>query len=329
LKLAGTLIITIDTEEDCWGDYRNHDNPVENIGQIPMLQALFDQYGAMPTYLVDWPVLADDRARDILRGILVNGRCEIGSHCHPWNTPPFDESITNRNSMLCNLPSGLVKAKLSNLYNATVDRLQVEPQSFRAGRWGFGQDVATGLIEAGYRVDSSVCPGVDWRSDFGPDYSDAPDTPYRFRADDILRPDLSGELLEVPATTSFLQRNLSLCRSLRRTLSKAPAKRFHLLGLLDRLKLLNFRWFSPELTSGPDMIRLCRAMLGRGSPTLNMSFHSTTLLPGKSPYVRSWKDLDAFLERIRAVLEFAGQNRVGFAALSSLREQTSQSLDTR
>jgi hypothetical protein len=328
LSVAAALVITIDTEEDCWGDFRSHANPVDNIGQIPMLQALFDHFGAVPTYLVNWPVIMDDGAAAILRGIHASGRCEIGSHCHPWNTPPFDESITNRNSMLCNLPSGLVKAKLSNLYNATADRLQVEPQSFRAGRWGFGQDVASGLIEAGYRVDSSVCPGVDWGGDFGPDYSNAPDTPYRFRADDILRPDRSGELLEVPATTSFLQRNLPLCRSLRRTLSKAPAKKFHLLGLLDRLKLLNFRWLSPELTSGADMIRLCRAMLERGSPTLNMSFHSTTLLPGKSPYVRSQEDLDVFLERIRAVLEFSVQNQVRFSALSSLRGQMSQSRDT-
>ena len=312
------LIITIDTEEDCWGDYLNHHNPVDNISQIPMLQTLFDSYGAKPTYLVNWPVVMNDRACDILRSIRTIEKCEIGSHCHPWNTPPFEEPISRFNSMLCNLPGLLVKAKLSNLYRATVERLKVHPRSFRAGRWGLGPHVAVALNELGYRVDSSVCPGVDWRSEFGPDFSDAPDTPYRFKPIDFKRPDTSGELLEVPATTGMIQKNDRLRRRLRKALGKAPANRFHLLGVLERLKLLNFRWLSPELSSGLDMVRLCQTLLAKSCFILNMSFHSTTLLPGKSPFVRSHKELDAFLDRIRSVLEFAAQNRIKFSTLSAL-----------
>lgn len=81
------VFMTIDTEEDSWGDFRKTHNPVGNVYRIPLLQELFDRYGAVPTYLINWPVVMDEKARDILKKIYDDGRCEIGTHCHPWNTP--------------------------------------------------------------------------------------------------------------------------------------------------------------------------------------------------------------------------------------------------
>ena len=96
------FIVTIDTEEDNWDKYSRTDNPVENLKKIIPLQKIFDRYGVRPTYLISYPVATDPKCIEILKSILDQGQCEIGSQCHPWNTPPFVEEINEHNSMLTN-----------------------------------------------------------------------------------------------------------------------------------------------------------------------------------------------------------------------------------
>ena len=62
--------ITIDTEEDNWGTYNPRGNTVENIQQLPRLQALFDKYGAIPTYLINYPVATGNETRPVMEKIL-------------------------------------------------------------------------------------------------------------------------------------------------------------------------------------------------------------------------------------------------------------------
>jgi hypothetical protein len=257
--VTARFFITIDTEEDDWGEYRTSGFSVENIGQIPRLQELFDRYGAVPTYLVTYPVVTSDSARAIFLDILARHRCEIGAHCHPWNSPPFDEEINARHSMLCT-------------------------------------------------------PLVDWTIYAGPNYRDAPLRTYQFNPDDIQSIAVNGSLLEVPATIGFLQSNYGLCRRL--TQSRFLASRLHVTGILERTGLVNLRWLSPEMSTGKEMVRLARTCLARGSTHLNMTLHSTTLFPGKSPYVRTEEDLQTFLGRIEMLLQFAANEGLVFSALS-------------
>lgn len=322
--MVAQFIITIDTEEDSWGDYQRTGHRVDNILRIPRLQEVFDRYGALPTYLINWPVIMDDKACDILKSIQASGRCEIGTHCHPWNTPPFEEEINSANTMMCQLPKDLVREKLTRLTEATVQRLGIAPTAFRTGRWGFGADVAQALIENGYKVDTSVSPLVDWGDDFGPDYLRAPQRPYRFSPDDIMAQCSDGPLVEIPASVGFLQGADRVLSRLRRLMAAPLARCMHLIGVFERLHLMNFRWLSPELSPAKDMIALARTLLRKRCPTLNLSFHSTTLLPGKSPYVRTEKDLDHFLNRIGKVLEFAVENNLEFSTLSAAPERIHQ-----
>src|SRR5688500_10239061 len=103
-----TVFITIDTEEDFWGVFQAENNPVENVSEVPAVQRIFDRFGAIPTYLVNWPVVSDRKAVTVIRRIADDGRCEVGTHCHPWNTPPYEEELGAVNSMLSNLPPSLV-----------------------------------------------------------------------------------------------------------------------------------------------------------------------------------------------------------------------------
>ena len=124
--MSVNLVITIDTEEDCWKNYGRQNNPVENIKQIPMLQEIFNHYGALPTYLVSYPIVINQSSSLILKEMLDSGQCEIGAHCHPWNTPPFEEQISTRNSMLCNLPAELQYRKLEILHRTIVERFGLD-----------------------------------------------------------------------------------------------------------------------------------------------------------------------------------------------------------
>jgi hypothetical protein len=71
------------------------------------------------------------------------------------------------------------------------------------------------------------------------------------------------------------------------------------------------------MSSVKDMIRLIHNAGRRGARLLNFTFHSNSLLPGKSPFVRTAAELDAFLESIRRVLEYVADHGVKFLPLSA------------
>jgi hypothetical protein len=311
-----TLFITIDTEEDLWGEYRAQNNPVENVSHIPDIQELFERVGAIPTYLVNWAVVSDQTACATLRRIADGGHCEIGTHCHPWNTPPFEEELGTRNSMLCNLPPSLVYKKLQNLHSLIANKFGSQPTSFRAGRWGFSTQVASCLERLRYTVDTSVSPTMNWTRDSGPDYTNALNLPYRFDPTDVLKENPDGSLLEVPPTIGFWQRNHPRQVALQSRHSRGASRRLHILGILDRMHLLNHRWLSPEQSSASDMIRLAKAVTREGATVLNMCFHSNSLLPGATPFARNTQERDRLVERIRVFLEFAADRGFTFAPLS-------------
>ncbi|MGH7411514.1 MAG: polysaccharide deacetylase family protein, partial [Candidatus Methylomirabilis sp.] len=131
------LVVTIDTEEDNWGNFAASRSSLGNIERIPALQELFDHFAVTPTYLITYPVATDERAVSVLRAILQRGRCEIGAHCHPWNTPPLEEQASGPNSMLCNLPGDLQYAKMKSLHETIRRHFGVAPLSFRSGRFGY------------------------------------------------------------------------------------------------------------------------------------------------------------------------------------------------
>ena len=316
--MAVRFFITIDTEEDDWGEYRSSGFSMQAIRQLFRVQEIFDAYGAIPTYLVTYPVVQNVATRDFFLDNLASGRCEIGTHCHPWNTPPFDEAINARNSMLCNLPYGLVKEKIATLKEEISKTLGVDPVCFRAGRWGSGPDVAKAIHELGFSVDTSVTPYVDWSTSGGPDYRRAPTHAYRFKPDDILTAAPGGSLLEVPVTIGILQPYEALGR--RAIAAGSIARRLRIRGLLDVARIVNLRWLSPELSTAREMIALAKRYLLRNSTYLNMSFHSTTLVPGQTPFVRTQQDLEVFLRSIEALIKYVANEGVVFSGLSDCQQ---------
>lgn len=317
------VIITIDTEEDEWGKFATNNSSVENIKYIPALQKIFKKYGAIPTYFLTYPVISNVDSRDILRKIYENGECEIGVHCHPWNTPPLTADITPYKTMLCNLPTELIREKLEILTFEIKKYFGSKSViSFRAGRWGFSSVVAECLVDLGFKVDSSITPFVDWTGEYGPNFSNAPYFPYKFSPRFPILPNDKGELVEIPPTIGFLQKiSFKTLLNIRSFILKSGLYHFHLIGVLDKLKLMSLRWLSPENTSKKDIISLAKSFINHGVNVLNMTFHSTSLMPGKTPFVKTDKDKKKFLERIEVFLKFAKEKGFKFVSLSHMLDE--------
>ncbi len=314
------LVITIDTEEDEWGRFTSASCSSSNVTRIPELQNLFSQYRAVPTYLITYQVAKDKRSVSVLKNIAQSGMCEIGSHCHPWNTPPFEEETNEKNSMLCNLPSHLQSRKLKNLHEEILRSFEKEPISFRAGRWGYSTAIGKGLWSLGYKVDTSIMAYTDWSTYYGPDFSAISSKPFRIPLDGLSSGQGAGNktLLEIPGTVGYLQENFSLCNDIFRFFARDYIRRLKIIGLLQRIALINKVALSPEVSDASNMISLAKRLMKQGCKVINMFFHSTSLKPGLSCFVTSEKERMAFLQRIREFLMYCSDAGIACVSLSQM-----------
>ncbi|MGC3973458.1 MAG: polysaccharide deacetylase family protein [Nitrospira sp.] len=310
------LVVTIDVEEDQWGIVPHGQATAHNVYRLQRLQALLNGFGIIPTYLVTYPVVQDPYAVGILREILEAGECEIGAHCHPWNTPPFKEPLSKRNSMLCNLPSTLQYEKLQRLHEAIQTHVGRAPIAFRSGRWGFDTEVARNLLRLGYRIDTSVTPYTSWVQASGPDFSSVSPQPYAFAPDFHTGQASNDVLAEIPATIGYLHGEFQACAKWADRLNRAPFGGFKFGGLLSRLHVLRKVWLSPEMETPARMMQLVRQMRHQQYEWLNLVFHSSALLEGCGPFVLSRAEEQAFLKRLSTFLCAAAKEGIVYVPLS-------------
>lgn len=293
---APELLVVIDTEEEFdWSRPFSRANvATRSIPAQAKAQTIFDRLGVVPTYAITYPVAADSVAAAFFRTLREEGRAEIGAHLHPWVNPPHREEVSRRNSYHCNLPPALERAKLETLTDAVAQAVGERPTIFKAGRYGFGASTARTLQALGYKVDCSLLPYHDLRGDGGPDFRRAPDQPYWLGA--------PGGLLEVPVTTGFFGLAPSLGRAMPWVYDRAWPARLRLPGLLSRTGLVTRSRLTPEGVSAHEQCRLAASLVRQGTRVLSLVYHSPSLEPGHTPYVRSDDDLARFLEAIERVL---------------------------
>ena len=141
-RSTAPLVVTLIDAEEAF-DWSTQPFPraaadVTSMSEQFRAQRVFERYGVVPTYMVDYPVATQSEGRDPLRDLLRDGRCDIGAQLHPWVTPPLIEELTARHSYPGNLPVALEYEKLNVLTKAIEDGLGVQPLIYRAGRFGAG-----------------------------------------------------------------------------------------------------------------------------------------------------------------------------------------------
>jgi hypothetical protein len=311
------LIVSVDTEDDDWLPRRDGVT-VENVRELPRLEALFRRLGVRATYFTTYQVAINNWAAGLLRELRADG-AEIGAHLHPWNTPPLDEPLVPRNSMLMNLPAALQLAKLERLTATLRDAIGVQPRAFRAGRYGLGPETVTALLRCGYTIDSSVTPFVSWEeADHGPTFVGAPVDAYRLDGSgDVRAPVPRGGLIEIPMSIGYNRTPFAVWDGVRRALASRPLRPFHLVGLAARVGLVKRVFLSPEIESVADMLALSRCLIKRGSRQLHMFFHSPSLRAGLTPHSPTAARVDRLYDGIARYVEaLARMTSVTFATVS-------------
>jgi hypothetical protein len=295
------LLVGIDTEGDNqWDASARERQTFENIYALPHLHQHFTRHGVRPTYVVTYPVVTDPRSADVLRALLATGTCEIGAHHHAWETPPFAPEDARRHPYACVLPMEQVEQQIATLTAAIERGVGVRPVSYRSGRFGFSAAHVPALEKHGYRVESSVAPLFYEAHKGGPDFVDAPRTPYFLSYDDATRPGTS-DVLEIPVSAGL---NRRLPGWLERLYGRAP-RPYTTRRVLRKLGIARMQWLRPSYSSLDDMKALARRFAADGVPQLSLLFHSSEAIVGGSPYNRTEAELAAFLDTLDAFLRFA------------------------
>jgi len=295
------LLVAIDTEGDNqWSAEARRHQTFRNTRELDRLHDFFARHGVRPTYVVTWPVAQDPESAATLRQLLGRGDCEIGAHHHAWETPPFSADDVDRHPYALSLPDGQFDAQLASLTTAITDAVGVRPVSYRSGRFGFSARHVSSLEQQGYRVDSSVTPLFYEAHKGGPDFVDAPLTPYYLAYDSATRPGTS-RVLELPVSAAL---NRRVPRWLAHAYGRAPWP-YQTKRALRLAHIATVRWLRPSYTSAADMIALARQLAHRDVPILNLLFHSSEAIAGGSPYNKTQADLDAFFDRLSQLLRFA------------------------
>ena len=286
------LFVIVDTEEefDWAAPFARENVSVTAIDEVDRLQDVVRPYGLKPTYVIDYPVAATPQSARRLARFAGQGECHIGAHLHPWVNPPATEPLGTVTSYACNLDAGLERAKIAALRDAIVANLGVTPRVYKAGRYGFGRTTADTLEALGFDVDVSVNPHMNYESDGGPSFEGFTPLPGWFGT--------RRRLLEVPCTTAFVGAARRVGEPLHRAASAAWLQPLKAVGVLARTGTLNKIMLSPEGSTLEEMIAVTDTLVGDGVRTLSLTFHSPSLKPGCTRYVRTPAERDAFLRTI-------------------------------
>jgi len=288
---AGTppqLVVVVDTEEEFdWRRFDRANTSVAAMADVHHGQTVCERHGLVPTYVADFPVVTQPAGSAPLREFVREGRAEIGAHLHPWVNPPYEEVVDAQHSYPGNLPEPLERAKVEALAAAIEAAFGERPKVYKAGRYGIGPHSARILEDLGFDVDCSPCPAYDLSGDGGPDYSRVDAMPYWFGR--------ARRLLCVPTTAAFTGIGGALAPQLWRAATSPLASRLHAPGVLSRLGVVSRIRLSPEGFDLHALTRLTRSLRARGQQVFAFSYHSSTLRPGCTQYVRTVEQRAAFL----------------------------------
>ncbi|WP_288254996.1 glycosyltransferase [uncultured Hydrogenophaga sp.] len=307
------LLVVVDTEEEFdWS--RPFDRDAVGTASIPAqdhAHAVFDKYGIVPTYVLDHAVARSAPAAAYLRRLVDAGRAHFGTHCHPWVTPPFEDEVNDYNSFHGNLRPELEAAKLEASTDAVAQAFGQRPLIFKAGRYGVGAGTLGVIQRLGYRIDCSFVPATSFARVHGPNFLGTSMHPFFMNE--------SRELLEVPLTVGYGGRAWWAGQRFAGLWDNPLLQRVRVQSVLSRLGVLWRARLSPEGFDADTQIRLMEALYAQGVRVFSLTYHSPSLAPGHTPYVRNDQDLQEFLRRIdRVCAHFRDRLGGEFSTLTDL-----------
>lgn len=294
-----TVFVDVEEEFD-WSRplHRDH-RSVTAMRALPAAHRWFRDRGVGLACMVDYPAATDTASQDILRGVLEDPRCALGAQLHPWVNPPYCPPVPG-DSFAGNLPPAEEAAKIEVLTATLEQAFGRPPLAYRAGRYGIGPATFELLASRGYRIDSSMRAHYDYSAELGPDFTAIASAAFR-----------RGSLIEVPLTTLFT----GGLRAGGGALYPAAGRIPHLRGVLARTGLLERVALTPEdMPIASAMAAVSAAAEQDDLRLLSFSFHSPSLVPGHTPYVRDEADLATFWRWWDRMLDHL--DRLGYVSAS-------------
>lgn len=298
-----TVFVDVEEEFDWRAPLDAQHRSTAAMAAFPDAHRRFAEAGVGLTCMVDYPIATDVRAVDILRRVAADGRSAIGTQLHAWVNPPFARPVTRFASYAGNLPRDVEQAKIAALTHAIAQAFGARPLAFRAGRYGLGPATLPLLAEAGYRLDSSVRAGYDYSADGGPDFSGTGNAAYR-----------ADGLVELPLTSVYTGLARRGGAALYRALGRIPRGR----GVAARTGMLARVALTPEDMPIAAALKAVEVATRQGERLLVFSFHSPSLAPGHTPYVRDAADLAAFHRWWDVMLGQLARLGVRYASLAEI-----------
>ena len=304
------LIITIDTEVDKGTAWRISSPPAFDSvrrGVPEVLSPLFEEFGAVPTYLLSAEVIEDGWSSEILGGL--GDRAELGTHLHAEFVEPgrtlSTATMAGRaaDALQCEYPPEIEAAKLAALTELFTKTFGRSPTAFRAGRYALGDTTLEVLVRLGYTVDSSVTPGLRWKyEDTTLDYRRWSPAPKRLDVP-------SGAIIEIPVG---VRPGGPVARFIR--YSPAPIAGATRRALGRRAREL---WLRPTWEDG----RALATYVDRAPERLLvLMFHSIEIIPGASPYAATPAECDRIISSLRFLLRHCTREGIAFVTLSKAAE---------
>ena len=304
------VVVSIDTEVDKGPDWKIS-NPVRFSGSskaiTQVLLPLFERYGVKPTFLLSSEVIEHEPSAQTFRALA--GIAELGTHLHAQFVEPqrilFPDSMAgaDANAIQNQYPPEVEQQKLQTLTKMFRDTFQRAPTAFRSGRYAMSARTLEFLAGLGYRVDSSVTPGIRWLYKEGlVDFSQWSATPRRVATN-------AGPIVELPITIHPRSR-------LARRIGAFP-RRLRTLAERALLGWGSFQWLRPSWSSGAELVALAQRSQER---ILVMTFHNIELVPGASPYAQSVAAVDRIVSAMDEFFDFCHGAKYRFCTMTEAAE---------
>jgi hypothetical protein len=295
MEIKPKLLILIHAEEEFdWDKPVSRENRgVSHVHLLKKYQSLFERYNASVAYALTYPVLKNEESAHFFKEELsTNKSAHLGIHCHPWVTPPFLENVNNFNSYPCNLSYELEMKKLEELALLFTENIGFKPKFYVAGRYGVGASTYRILKNLRIKYDFSFVPTYDYRSQDGPDFTT-----------------ISNQVVEnegvvrIPHSAGF-SGWLSESGERPLILDHPLVREYRLSRLLSLFGGVGQAMLSPEGNSLSTMKNLTKKLIKQNVETLVLSFHSTSICPGMSPYTKNQRDEKRLYYMLDKYLDF-------------------------
>jgi hypothetical protein len=144
-------------------------------------------------------------------------------------------------------------------------------------------------------VDCSVLPFTTWADDGAPDYRHRTPTPVR-----VNHP--AGPVWELPLSFGFTRKPFPFWAKVCRFADSGFGRALRLTGVFDRLGVVSRAWLNFENPLGERMLRFLHVLRADPPPFVSFTLHSSSLLPGGSPYCPTDEDVKKLLTNLETVL---------------------------